>query len=322
MTGRVALVTGPNGQDGSYLVERLLAEGTEVHGLVRAEDVEARTGPGVHQHVLDLSSPAPELRALVRDVAPNEVYNLGGLSSVARSWAEPSLAAQVSGVAPITLLEACCDLQEATGTSVRFLQASSAEIFGHPAVSPQDEFTPIAPVSPYGAAKALAHHSVTVFRHRGLHAVSAILYNHESPRRPHGFVTRKIASGVVDIVRGLSDHLALGNLEARRDWGWAPDFVDAMVRAVRHDEADDYVIATGVDHSVGEFVAAAFARVGIEDWAAHVVIDPAFFRPADPGVLVGDPPRARTVLGWEPTHGFADVVAAMVDHERERTDGR
>lgn len=317
MTGRVALVTGPNGQDGSYLVERLLAEGTEVHGLVRAEDLETRTRSGVHQHVLDLSAPAPELRALVRDIAPTEVYNLGGLSSVARSWEEPSLAAHVSGVAPITLMEACCEVQEETGTEVRFLQASSAEIFGHPATSPQDESTPIAPVSPYGAAKALAHHGVSVFRHRGLHAVSAILYNHESPRRPHGFVTRKITSGVVDILRGASDHLVLGNLEARRDWGWAPDFVDAMVRAVRHPSAQDYVIATGVDHSVGEFVAAAFARVGIEDWAAHVVVDPGLFRPADPGVLLGNPSRARTELGWEPTLTFPEVVAAMVDHEQE-----
>ena len=196
---------------------------------------------------------------------------------------------------------------------MRFVQASSAEIFGLPDRSPQDEDTPVRPANPYGAAKAFAHLMVDVYRHRGLHAVSLVLYNHESPRRPEQFVTRKITAGVAAISAGTASRLTLGNLAAVRDWGWAPDFVDAMVRAARADVPRDYVVATGESHSVEEFVAAAFRCVGIDDWASYVDVDPALFRPVDAQALTGDPTRIRTDLGWAPTVGFEDVVRRMVE---------
>ncbi|PRY63209.1 GDPmannose 4,6-dehydratase [Knoellia remsis] len=313
----VALVTGASGQDGSYLVERLLADGYAVHGLVPPAGA-AGTVPGVADlpaevtaHAADLTDPVG-VRALVRDVSPDEVYNLGGLSSVARSWQEPELTARVNGLAVVSLLEAAAETQESTGREVRLVQASSAEIFGEAPIAPQDERTPVRPVSPYGAAKAFAHHCVGVARRRELFAVSCILYNHESPRRPTTFVTRKITSGAARIARE-GGTLALGNLDARRDWGWAPDYVDAMVRAARHTEPLDYVVATGEAHSVADFVAAAFSRVGIDDWQAHVRIDPEFVRPADPAVLIGDATRARTELGWSPSVTFDELVGRMVD---------
>ena len=311
----VALVTGATGQDGSYLVERLLAEGHEVHGLVRPEDLGGPLPDGLVVHEVDLDTDAGELVDLVDRVAPDELYNLGGISSVARSWEDPVLTTRVNGVAALTLMDAARRLQERTGREVRVLQPSSAEIFGEPTRSPQDEETAIRPVSPYGAAKAFAHHVAGVERSRGLFTATVILYNHESPRRPATFVTRKITSTVAAIAAGRADRLRLGNLDARRDWGWAPDYVDAMVRAVRHDEPGDYVVATGRAHSVRDFVAAAFEHAGVERWERFVEVDPALFRPADPSVLVGDPTRAREVLGWHPSVGFEDLVGHLVDAE-------
>jgi GDPmannose 4,6-dehydratase len=234
------------------------------------------------------------------------------VSSVAQSWAEPDLTARVNGAAAVALLESALQAQDKHGRPVRFVQASSAEIFGEPATSPQTEDTPVRPVNPYGAAKAYAHLAVDVYRRRGLHAVSAILYNHESPRRPEQFVTRKITRGVAAIAHGRADHLTLGNLDARRDWGWAPDYVDAMVRAARADQPADYVVATGVGHTVRDFVAAAFTAAGIDDWEPLVRTDPALVRPADPADLVGDATRARTRLGWAPTVTFEELVRRMV----------
>ena len=195
---------------------------------------------------------------------------------------------------------------------VRLVQASSAEIFGEAAHAPQTEDTAVTPVNPYGAAKAFAHLSARVFRQRDLHVSSAILYNHESPRRHPRFVTRKITSTAAAIARGDADELVLGNLDARRDWGWAPDYVDAMVRAARADEPGDYVVATGTAHSVRDFVGAAFAAAGIDDWERFVRQDAAFFRPADPTELVGDASRARAQLGWAPTVEFDEIVSRMV----------
>ncbi|MBZ5738517.1 GDP-mannose 4,6-dehydratase [Nocardioides mangrovi] len=310
-TGARAFITGISGQDGSYLGERLVAEGVEVHAL--AHDLEPLpSAPGVELHRGDLTS-VEDVRSLLLDLAPDEVYNLAALSSVARSWDEPDLTARVNGLAAAALLESALLVQEKQGKPVRFVQASSAEIFGQPERSPQDETTPVRPLNPYGAAKAYAHLMVDVYRHRDLHAVSAILYNHESPRRPEQFVTRKITATVAAIAAGRATHLSLGNLDARRDWGWAPDYVDAMVRAARADVARDYVVATGVGHSVREFVAAAFRHAGIDDWEPLVVIDPAFVRPTDPTELIGDATRARELLGWSPTVDFADVVGRMVD---------
>ena len=322
MTSVRALVTGATGQDGSYLIEDLLAEGAEVHALVHSEAHRPGETPlpdQVQQHVGDLAN-GPGLEALVADVAPTEIYNLGGISSVALSWQEPGLTAQVTGVPVGHLLKAAHELQERAGATVRVVQASSAEIFGHALQIPQNEGTPVAPVTPYGAAKAYAHHLVGVWRARELHASSCILYNHESPRRPDAFVTRKITMGAARIARGLQEELALGNLDARRDWGWAPDYVRAMVLAARADAPDAYVVATGVSHSVRDFAAAAFQAAGIDDWQQFVTIDPRFARPSDAPEQVGDPGRARTRLGWTATVDFAEIVARRVRHDLELLD--
>ena len=313
MTGRPsrALVTGVGGQDGSYLAERLVAEGVEVHALVHPDDP-LPDRPGVTLHACDVADTA-RARSLVLDLAPDELYNLAAISSVARSWAEPDLVARVNGLAVADLLESARLAQEAAGHPVRFVQASSAEIFGSPATAPQDESTPIRPTNPYGAAKAYAHHLVGVYRERGLHASALVLYNHESPRRPVQFVTRKITSGVAAIAQGRADVLRLGNLAARRDWGWAPDYVDAMVRSARAERADDYVVATGQSHAVRDLVATAFTHVGIEDWERFVEVDQALVRPTDATELVGDATRIRAALGWRPTATFHDVVARLVD---------
>jgi GDPmannose 4,6-dehydratase len=280
-----------------------------------ADDPYAHPLPvGVHQHVGDLAD-AASLQAVVATVAPDEIYNLGGLSSVALSWQEPALTAQVNGVAVGHLLQAAFELQEGSGRRVRFVQASSAEIFAGAGTVPQDEDTLVRPVTPYGAAKAYAHHLVGVHRGRGLHAVSCILYNHESPRRPETFVTRKITAGVARIARGRQDELALGNLDALRDWGWAPDYVAAMVLAARADEVRDYVIATGRSHSVRDFVEAAFMAAGVPEWERLVTLDPRFTRPSDAPELVGDATRARVGLGWSPSLAFGEIVTSMVEHD-------
>ncbi len=309
-----ALITGVSGQDGSYLAEQLLAEGAEVHALGLPNDAPV---PGVEMHVGDVAD-IDRTRALLLDVAPDEVYNLAAISSVARSWAEPDLTARVNGAAAVGLLESALQVQDGTGRAVRFMQASSAEIFGLPDRSPQGEDTPVRPVNPYGAAKAFAHLMVDVYRRRDLHAVSLILYNHESPRRPEQFVTRKITAGVAAIARGRAERLTLGNLAATRDWGWAPDYTAAMVLAARADVPRDYVVATGESHSVEEFVAAAFSCVGIDDWASYVDVDPALLRPVDAPDLAGDATLIRTELGWSPTVGFKEVVERMVEADLAR----
>jgi len=310
-------ITGVSGQDGSYLADRLVAQGIDVHALVRSREdpdaiAAAKRHPTVTFHEGDLGDEA-RIRILLDDVDPDEVYNLAGISSVAQSWSEPVLTGRITGLAVTTLLDGLWSLQESTGRERKLLQASSAEIFGTPDVSPQDEFTPIRPTSPYGAAKAYAHQMVGLYRSRGLFAATCILYNHESPRRPERFVTRKITATVARIAQGAQDRLVLGDLDVRRDWGWAPDYVDAMMRTIAAPEPSDFVIATGESHSVREFVDAAFAAAGIDDWHDRVESDPALLRVGDAAELRGDASRAREVLGWAPTRGFRDVVAAMVD---------
>ncbi|TFD39216.1 GDP-mannose 4,6-dehydratase [Cryobacterium sp. TMT1-19] len=312
------IVTGITGQDGSYLAERLLGDGWDVHAIVREEphrfEQEVVAGVSVHRgDLLDSES----LRATIDEVEPDLIVNLAGISSVAQSWSQPELTARVTGFAVSSLLAAAWDLQERLGRPVRFVQASSSEMFGAATELPQTERTAIAPISPYGAAKAYAHHLVGVYRGRGLFAASAILYNHESPRRPETFVTRKITQEVARIKKGTSTELLLGNLDARRDWGWAPDYVDALVRIARADVADDFIVATGVDHSVRDFVAAAFAAVGISEWEHLVALDPRFARPVDAPVMLGDSSKLRSTLGWSPTRSFEQVVAAMVTHDLE-----
>ncbi|MGX7680716.1 GDP-mannose 4,6-dehydratase [Jatrophihabitans sp. DSM 45814] len=303
------------GQDGGYLVEQLVAEGCAVHGLVHEQDLTAqefrdRNLP-VTLHTADLSD-APGCTALIEEIAPDEIYHLAGVSSVAFSWEQPVVTGQITGLAVAVLLEAAWQSQEKTGRPVRFVQASSAEIFGNAQVSPQNELTPLRPTSPYGAAKAYGHHLVGVYRGRGLGASACVLYNHESPRRPPQFVTRKITRAAARISAGLERELVLGNLEVRRDWGWAPDYVAAMIRTARHPEAEDFVIATGESHSVGEFVAAAFAAAGVEAWQDLVRTDPEFVRPVDATEQVGDSAKARSVLGWAPTVTFVELVERMV----------
>lgn len=319
-----ALVTGVTGQDGGYLAELLAGQGTQVHGVVRPggdpsapgrpgalPDHLAALGGALVLHEAELTDPAA-LAALMAEVAPSEVYHLAAQSSVARSWSDPVGTALADALAPAAVL-AAADALRAGGRDVRVLLASSAEIFAGAATSPQDEGTPLCPTNPYGAAKAHAHLLAGVHRGRGLHAVAAVLYPHESPRRPHAFVTRKITSTLAAIARGEAQEIVLGNVAARRDWGWAPDVVAGMVAALRHHEPQDYVLATGVAHSVEDLVAAAAARAGVDDWRERVRVDPALLRPVDAVELVGDATRARTTLGWAPTRSFADVVAAMVD---------
>jgi GDPmannose 4,6-dehydratase len=310
-----ALVTGVTGQDGGYLAERLLADGYEVHGLVHdgdagVADLVARS-PEVVLHEGDLRDSA-SLAAALKAADPDEVYNLAGISSVAFSWEQPVLTADITALGAARLLEEARRLQDVRGREVRFVQASSAEIFGS-ADGVQSESTPLRPTSPYGAAKAYVHQLVDVYRQAGLFAVSLVLFNHESPRRPPTFVTRKITRTVARIAAGQESELVLGNLDARRDWGWAPDYVDAMVRAARAEQAADFVVATGEAHSVREFALAAFARVGIADGEERIRVDASLVRPGDPAVLVGDATRAREVLGWEPTVPFEELVGRMVD---------
>jgi GDPmannose 4,6-dehydratase len=313
-----ALVTGAAGQDGALLTRLLLDEGVRVVGLVQpgseipvaiqtilvgadVREVDLRDRSGV-AHVID-------------DAAPDEVYNLAAISSVAASWRDPALVTDVNAVAVLGMLE----ILRATQRPVRFLQASSAQMFGLPDGAPQDEQTPLQPRNPYAVAKAFAHHATATYRAGyGLHASTVILYNHESVLRDPDFVTRKITSTVAAIGLGLADELVLGDLDVRRDWGHAGDYVRAMHLAVQRPVADDYVVATGVAHSVRDLLDVAFRRVGIDNWAGYVRSDPAFVRPTDAPMLVGDASKARRLLGWEPTHDFATLVTEMVDYDHER----
>lgn len=310
---RVALVTGVRGQDGGYLCERLVADGLTVHGFDRDVSGDRPTWlQDVTLHQADICD-TDVVTALVDRVEPDEIYNLAAISSVAASWTDPVATAKVNGIAAAGLLEAAWRLQERAGRPVRVIQASSAEIFGAARQVPQSESTPIHPINPYGAAKAYAHQLVDIYRQRGLHAGAVILYGHESTRRPTQFVTRKISSTVAAIARGLTDRLVLGPMDARRDWGWAPEYVDAMIRAARHPQADDFVLATGRAHSVEEFVEAAFARIGVTDWRPLVDSDPGLHRPANVQVQVGDASHAAQVLNWRPTIVFPEVAHLMVD---------
>jgi GDPmannose 4,6-dehydratase len=305
-----ALITGVTGQDGWYLSGLLLSDGYQVFGLAHHDD-----GAPVRDGVIvvrgDLAESA-DVRAAVDHARPDEVYNLAGVSSVALSWERPMLTAEVTGLGLLRVITAVSAFSGRHGRPCRIVQASSAEIFGE-AAGPQTEQTPIAPVTPYGAAKAFAHQLAGVYRRAGASISTAILYNHESPRRPGTFVTRKITSTVAQIARGEADRLSIGNLEARRDWGFAGDYARALQLIGRHPAADDFIIASGESHTVADFVATAFRRIGVTDWRALVDVDPRFQRPVDPPEQRGDSSKARRELGWCPSMSFEDMVNEMVD---------
>jgi GDPmannose 4,6-dehydratase len=315
-----ALITGVTGQDGSYLAEFLLAKGYEVHGIIRRtssfstariEHIYADThDPDVRLrlHYGDLHD-SSSLQRVLALVQPDEVYNLGAQSHVRVSFEVPEYTVEVTGVGTLRLLEAMRNL----GMSPRFYQASSSEMYGKVVETPQTENTPFYPRSPYACAKVFAHYATVNYRESyGLHASCGTLFNHESPRRGETFVTRKITRGLTRIKLGLQDRLYLGNLDAKRDWGFAGDYVEAMWMMLQQDEADDYVIATGETRSVSEFLQEAAACLDM-DWKEVVEIDPRYFRPAEVDLLLGDSSKARKAFGWEPRTSFKQLVRMMVD---------
>jgi GDPmannose 4,6-dehydratase len=316
---RRALITGIGGQDGSFLAELLLEEGYEVFGVVRRAPSEhyenlERVRERVELIQADLLDEL-SLVAALKSCRPHEVYNLASVSFVPMSWKQPVLTAEFAAVGVTTMLESIRAVDE----GIRFYQASSSEIFGEPVEVPQTELTPLAPLTPYGVAKGYGHFITSSYRRRyGLHASSGILYNHESPRRPLDFVTRKVSYAAAGIKLGLQGELWLGNLDARRDWGYAGDYVRAMWLMLQQDDPGDYVIATGETHSVRELVDVAFERVGL-DPEEYVQIDTSLERgKAELHDLVGDPSRARERLGWEPTVRFEELVHLLVDADLER----
>ena len=316
-----ALITGISGQDGSYLAELLLDKGYEVHGVIRRSSSfntdridhlyrdPHESGVRMFTHYGDLSDPAALIR-LLYELQPDEIYHLGAQSHVRVSFDIPVYTFDITGAGTMRLLEA---IREA-GVRPRFYQASSSEMFGS-APPPQSETTPFHPRSPYGVAKVAAFWAAVNYREAyDLFAVNGILYNHESSRRGETFVTRKITRAVARIKAGLQEKLYLGNLDAKRDWGYAPEFCEAMWMMLQADEPDDYVVATGEQHSVREFCELAFARVGL-DWEGHVEIDPRYYRPAEVDSLLGDATKAREKLGWEPKVRFEELVELMVDED-------
>ncbi|MFN2519401.1 MAG: GDP-mannose 4,6-dehydratase [Jatrophihabitantaceae bacterium] len=315
-----ALITGITGQDGLYLSELLVAKGYEVYGLIRGQnnpkyDMVGRTVPGVQLVAGDLTDLSSLLRAL-QVAQPDEVYNLGAISFVAYSWEQAALTTDVTAKGVLNMLEAVRLYAGDDLGKVRFYQASSSEMFGKVQQVPQNEATLLWPRSPYGVAKVFGHYMTINYRESyGMHASSGILFNHESPRRGPEFVTRKVSQAVAAIKLGRQDTLTMGNLEARRDWGFAGDYVEAMWRMLQQPNGDDYVVATGETHSIRDLLDAAFAVVDIDDWEHLVEQDPRFFRPAEVDLLIGDATKAREALGWRPTVDFAALVTMMVESD-------
>ncbi len=313
-----ALITGITGQDGSYLAELLLDKGYEVWGMVRRSSTESYERL---EHIRDRINfvqgdllDQPSLTQALVASQPAEVYNLGAQSFVPTSWSQPVLTAEFTAVGVTRLLEAIRQVDP----KIRFYQASSSEMFGKVQEVPQSENTPLYPRSPYGVAKCYGHYITVNYRESyDMFCCSGILFNHESPRRGLEFVTRKVTDGVARIKLGLADHLSLGNLDAKRDWGFAGDYVDAMWRMLQQPEPDDYVVATGETQTVERLVELAFAHADL-DWHDYVRTDPAFIRPAEVDLLVGDPAKAKSQLGWEPTISFEDLVRMMVDADQAR----
>ncbi len=325
---KVALITGVTGQDGSYLAELLLRKAYEVHGVVRRTSSFAtgridhlRKGFGagaspLQLHYGDLGD-ATGLRRIIEQTRPDEVYNLAAQSHVRISFDQPEYTADVVGLGALRLLETIRDHNKRHGRSVRYYQAGSSEMFGKAAEVPQREITPFHPRSPYACAKCYAHWQTVNYREAyGLFATNGILFNHESPRRGENFVTRKITRSATRIKLGMQEQLGLGNLDARRDWGFAGDYVEAMWLMMQQDKPDDYVIATGESHTVQEFLELVFERLKL-DWRKHVVSDPRYLRPSEVDILIGDYSKARNVLKWEPKLKFPELVELMVNADME-----
>ncbi|MBE9504982.1 MAG: GDP-mannose 4,6-dehydratase [Proteobacteria bacterium] len=323
-----ALVTGITGQDGSYLAELLIEKGYEVHGIIRRSSTfnteridhlyqdPHKPGTRLFLHYGDLTD-ATGLRRIIEEVKPDEIYNLGAQSHVKVSFEEPQYTADVDALGTLRLLEGLRDYRDRTGHDVRFYQACSSEMFGKVLESPQKETTPFYPRSPYGVAKVFGYWQTVNYREAyNLFAVNGILFNHESPRRGETFATRKITRAATRIKLGLQDKLYLGNLEAKRDWGFAGDYVEAMWLMLQQEKPDDFVVATGKTYSVKEFVEKVFHRLEL-DWQKYVEIDPRYFRPTEVDLLLGDASKAKKVLSWEPKVEIDGLVEMMISHDME-----
>jgi GDPmannose 4,6-dehydratase len=315
-----ALITGITGQDGRHLAEFLTGKGYQVFGLIRGQnnpkaELVLQENPAlelVDGDLRDLSS----LIGIVEQVQPDEVYNLGAISFVQLSFKQAELTAEITGLGVLRMLEAVRIVGGTQNNPIRFYQASSSEMFGKVRETPQTENTPFHPRSPYGVAKVFGHYTTLNYREAyGIHASSGILFNHEGPRRGHEFVTRKVTNSVARIKLGLQDSITLGDLEPKRDWGYAGDYVEAMWMMLQQDEPDDYVIATGETHSIRELLDVSFRLAGIDDWAPYVKQDPRFFRPSEVNLLIGDPSKARTKLGWRPKVTFEELVQMMYEND-------
>ena len=326
-----ALLTGITGQDGSYLAEMLLAKGYEVHGIIRRASTfnTARidhlyqdphvNGVKLFLHFGDLSD-ASTVRKLIYKIQPDEIYNLGAQSHVRVSFDIPEYTANITGLGAVRILEAIKDFEGDMKKKIKYYQASSSEMFGS-APAPQNEKTCFHPRSPYGSAKVFAYHSTVNYREAyNIFAVSGILFNHESPRRGETFVTRKITRAVAKIKLGLQDKLYLGNLEARRDWGYAPEYMEAAWLMLQAPEPDDYVVGTGESHSVKDFLAAAFGHAGITDWQKYVEVDPRYYRPTEVENLFADASKAKTKLGWQPKVKFKELVKIMTEADMKSAE--
>ena len=319
-----ALIFGITGQDGSYLAEVLLEKGYEVHGVIRRASTFNTTridhlyrdphvnGVSMHLHYGDLSD-ANTIRKLIYKIQPDEIYNLGAQSHVRVSFDIPEYTGNITGLGTLRILEAIKDYEEHSGKKVKFYQASSSEMFGS-APPPQNEKTPFEPRSPYGVAKVYSYYTTKNYRDAyGIFAANGILFNHESPRRGETFVTRKITRGIARIKAGLDKKIYLGNLDAKRDWGYAPEYVEAMWLMLQQPKADDFVIGTGESHSVRDFLDEAFKCAGIDDWKGFVEVDPRYYRPTEVEHLVADNTKAKEKLGWQPKVKFPELVKMMVD---------
>ena len=317
-----ALITGITGQDGQHLAELLHAEGYEVFGMVKGQNNPRIAGVLEEFPFIEpVSGDLADLSSLVKAVevaSPDEVYNLGAVSFVGMSWNQPELTADITGLGALRMLDAIRIAGGKAHVSTRFYQASSSEMFGKVMQTPQTELTPFHPRSPYGCAKVFGHYITMNYRESyDMFACSGILFNHEGPRRGVEFVTRKITNAVARIKLGLQDELVLGNLDSKRDWGYAGDYVRAMWLMLQHDTPEDFVIATGETHTIREFLDLAFGEVGIDDWSPYVRQDPKFLRPAEVDLLIGDASKARERLGWVPEVSFPDLVKMMVAHDLE-----